>query len=574
MVTSALTGSLVLSFICRPDEELEPEDGFILSQWLGLFTLAAILLVLSLIWPLKPLVTCTLTVGLWVAAFGRSRSRGIFLTSLVSLKASALLPLIGLAAVCALYVSQVIFWGDTGHYHFSLVRWLAEYGQVKGISHLNNFFGFGSSWFALTAVWNHGPLAGHSGALMGGYALLLMLVHGGLSLARCAGNQNERGSWFVVMGYAIIFPLLWRWGAAISPSPDIPVMLLGVLAGSILLNSVIDSKTAAWLLLVLAALAFNVKLSSLPLLIMAWLYAMFALSGRERIWATMITALCVLPSMAASTVNTGFPLYPSHLLMLDVPWRLETQVVRRVSKTVFDFATYGPEAWKLPGLQTQGFIAWLVHWSTSRLQWPAALLILSGISMLGHLIYHKKIYDVAVWKTALIAVVGILFFMLTAPTLRFGLAWLVILPALWVAVMRPAFLEAVIRRLTLTKYVGLICTSLLLSIWLSPNGMQKILYPALSAGEIDLEGNARINFVMPPPMPNMTLTWDDNQRVIGAGPPQVEIHQAAGFTYYTNRSGCWNVSLPCGDFENLVSIELLQPAKGIAGGFVRNKSAE
>ena len=295
------------------------------------------------------------------------------------------------------------------------------------------------------------------------------------------------------------------------------------------------------------------------------------LHGRERIWATLVSALCVMPNLAGNSVTSGYPLYPSVLLMLDVPWRLEVEVASRLKNIVFDFAFYGPTTWDLPNLQVKGFLSWLLQWSTSRLQWPTALLLFSGFVILVHLAYRKKLYDAAASRVALIAIVGIAFFMLTAPSLRFGLAWLVLLPALWVAVMQPAFLKEVMSRLTWTRYVAIIGTSLLLAIWLSPNGMQKILYPALNAGEIDLEGNARINFVMPPPMVNMTVKYNENRHVMAVVPEQVEIHQGAGFIYYVNKGPCWNLPLPCGDGNML---ELLQPTLGIAGGFVRKKPAQ
>ncbi len=570
LVVCGLAGTLILSHILERDEDLEPEDLFILSQWLGLFALAAILLALSLIWPLTPPVTLTLAILVGTAAIGQPCSRSLLLKGLNAFRRlPVLLSLFSLAVVCALYVSQVIYWGDTGGYHFSLVRWLSEYGLVPGLALLHDRFGFSSSWFTLTAVWNHGQLAGRSGALMGGYALWLMLAHWGFSLARCASGKHDRAAWFVVVGNTILFPLLWRWGGAISPSPDIPVMALGVLAGAALLNPTLGARTAAWLLLTLAATAFNMKLAVLPLLSAAWLFAMLTLSGRGRIWVTLIAALSVLPVLVANGVTSGYPLYPSPILALDVPWRLDVDSVRRMTKIIFDFAFYGLLVWDQPALQPTGFLAWLVQWSTSRLEWPTALLLVGGLGCLIHLIYRRSMREPAVWKVSLVAVIGIGFFMLTAPTLRFGISWLLMLPAIWVAVLQPAWVGALLSRLTWWIYTALIVVSLSLAIWLSPSQMQEILYRALNSGQVTFDGSARINLIVPPEMPNVSAEYDEFRRVKSVIPQQVEVGHAADFDYFVNKGYCWNLPLPCG---HNVGLALLRPEKGIAGGFVQ-KSA-
>jgi hypothetical protein len=346
-------------------------------------------------------------------------------------------------------------------------------------------------------------------------------------------------------------------------------MALGVLAGAALLNPTLQARTAAWLLLTLAATAFNLKLAVLPLLGAAWLFAMLALSGRGRIWATLIAALSVLPVLVANGVTSGYPLYPSTILALDVPWRLDVDLVRRMTKIIFDFAFYGLLVWDQPALQPTGFLARLVQWSTSRLEWPTALLLVGGLGCLIHLMYRRSMREPAVWKVSLVAVIGIGFFMLTAPTLRFGISWLLMLPAIWVAVLHPAWVGALLSRLTWWIYTALIVVSLSLAIWLSPSQMQKILYRALNSGQVTFDGSARINLIVPPEMPNVSAEYDEFRRVKSVIPQRVEVGHAADFDYFVNKGYCWNLPLPCG---HNVGLALLRPEKGIAGGFVQ-KSA-
>lgn len=337
MLISGLAGSLILSLILVEGDELASDEAFIICQWLGLFCLPELFLVTTFFGALKPLVTIALVFCIALIALGYSPSRQIFLKAFVSaFGAFQKLSLVILTVLCGLYASQVIYWGDTGAYHFSLVRWLSEYGSVPGLALLDARFGFTSSWFAFIAVWNHGFLAGHIGAVLGGYVLWLMLFHWGVAIVGSIRDNNSQAAYFVVLGYGILFPLMLRWGIFISSSPDVIIMVLGVLTGSIILNAKLNPRTGIWIVLALAAFAFNIKFTAIPLLVGAFFLSLFYLRGRQMICAGLFILCATLPVLIGNTISSGYPLYPSTLLSFDLPWRLDVDTANNNRKVVFD----------------------------------------------------------------------------------------------------------------------------------------------------------------------------------------------------------------------------------------------
>jgi len=89
-----------------------------------------------------------------------------------------------LAVVVALNSTRFVEAYDTGLYHYPLTRWLSSYGTVRGLALIHFRFGFSSSWFALAAPFDFGPLQGRIASLLGGFAALLCLSHLALAVSR------------------------------------------------------------------------------------------------------------------------------------------------------------------------------------------------------------------------------------------------------------------------------------------------------------------------------------------------------------------------------------------------------
>src|SRR5580698_6114892 len=135
-------------------------DHAIAATWLGLLTIAAALLGLSVLTPLTPWVGFGVMVMFGVAAACIRAVRRDFATLLTHASGPVIFAFGILAMVAALNATRFVEAYDTGLYHYPLTRWLATYGTVRGLALIHFRFGFSSSWFALAAPFDFGVLQG------------------------------------------------------------------------------------------------------------------------------------------------------------------------------------------------------------------------------------------------------------------------------------------------------------------------------------------------------------------------------------------------------------------------------
>jgi len=325
-IASLVIGTGVLALIAPRSLE-RPADGALVATWIGTLLLALVWLAVSLIQPLVPIVTVTLAVLLVAGALLLPSVRTTLLHLVTGLSPWSVVGMLALLLGVAFLCTQTVTFFDTGLYHAGLIEWLSRFGSVPGLALIEYRFGFTSSWFALAAVFNQGPLHGRIDALPGGYALWLASVHLSVSLHRLMRAQAALADWLVAIAYLMLLAWAARVGITVSPSPDVPVMVMCV--------------TVAWAMLVigtghvrdvtrfgpeavpvlLSALAFALKPTVVPLLVVSLVfYALRRGVGGRLIVLCGLVAVLVLPVLATSLVTTGCPLFPSPILCSSLPW--------------------------------------------------------------------------------------------------------------------------------------------------------------------------------------------------------------------------------------------------------------
>lgn len=539
---------------------------FIVVQWLGMLFMSTLMLVFSLCTAVDYKILFYILVSSLVFSMSsRSRRKLLYYSIKVPVTSSCIVPGLVLILVCALYSSQLIFWGDSGAYHFTIIKWMSDFGLVPGLALFRDQMGFNSSWFSITAALNHGWLEGKVGGIMGGYVFLLALMQWGISFDRFRIGLEDYADIFTIYGYAILTPLVLRWGIVISPSPDVPIMMIGIFFSSIILREKgVLKRNSMWLLLIMAALAFNIKLSSLPLLAVMYFIAIHQLSLREKFLASLVTCVLISPVLIANTLTSGYPLYPSSAISFNVDWLSNRDRVVELSKTIYNFALYGPDIWHNAALYPIGFIDTIFRWGTSRQEFCTALLIVANIGSLCWLLKQKRQeFSIFKWPLA-IGILGVTFFLLTAPTLRFGISWLAIIPSLLLSFFGTRLIRAPLQILGFIKFSILTSTSLMLIIFLSPNPFQKILYGERFVND-DMRywTTPRINFFVPSGLyPHSYIS--NGTKVVGVVPILEVPNNSAGTFYYINLDSCWNLPIPCGDGRKL---EVIDPKRGLPSGF-------
>src|SRR5437763_10822503 len=134
---------------------------------------------------------------------------------------------------------------DSGLYHFASMRWAASYPIVPGLGNLHYRIAFNSSYFLYVAMLDIGPWAQKSHHLANGLLLLVLLTQSLLSGFKLV-NRSEQLQVYDFFDIMILPPVLNEaFGVNVSsPSPDLPIFVLGVVASRQLLVLLAHSQSS------------------------------------------------------------------------------------------------------------------------------------------------------------------------------------------------------------------------------------------------------------------------------------------------------------------------------------------
>jgi len=577
-------------------------DRLVLAAWLGVAILGVGVLTLSFVLALTPAAGAALALAAVLAALSSAGVR----RELAGLR-SVLTPgrvAAGLALVVgvAIATDQPIVWIDTGIYHASAIRWLSEFGAVEGIGLVHDRLGFASSWFALAAPFNPDGLRDNAAAVMGGFALLLLLVH----LAVCAWRALQRrarpSDWMIIAGSALLIPAsALSQKVHVSPSPDLPVNALTLLGGwaiLIIAQSRIGDEDGvrrlspgpAALPLLLALGAMAMKPHAAPLVAIAALF--YILAGRNWMlraaWAIGFGAILLGPWFVYEFLTTGCPAFPIGVCA-DVSWSVGSGVASEATEAVGNarWETFYPGSglsWVEPWL-TDDFSTWLIalalgsallvaiglvaHRAMSgaaELRQLAPWVALAGVAgLFVVLIRVEELAMVAVaaisllsignpapasrWLIAL-GVIGVAVLVYAAPDPRFGFGYTAILLGRY-AVFPPRPLWPRLRPYLIPPErpprIGL---SAVLVLAAALAALAPLARPTTSREEVA----ESFGLLLPPGTPE----------------PAVGITTANGIDYRVPTDGfCWAAELPCSPDDVDPTVELREPEEGIGGGLQR-----
>ncbi|MDP8966690.1 MAG: hypothetical protein M3O33_22425 [Cyanobacteriota bacterium] len=544
-------------------------DRFIVAVWLGVVVLSISLLAASLVFPLSPLVGVIIAASLVSLSLllQKTRSEIVALWSIIS--PSLIWGFLTLEILVAALTAKQVTWLDTGLYHYGAIRWLSEYGAVPGVALILNQLGFTSSWFALAAPLNPQFFGDRVTAATNGFVFIIAVLHFLICLVHCFTNKKELSDWFVVIFSTIILPFSVASSLMsvilVSPSPDFPVIFLTeVVAWTILIvanqkssylpESNFSILTTQALPLILSAGAVSIKLSALPILFISSLFYLFysRFNLRQCLMGSAITLLLLLPMFISGIITSGCPLYPSSFLCVDLPWTPTPQAVKLLIEDTRGWGSWfgSPPPGSIP-------ILWL-FW-----QWFGASVLNKAIIFLIVISTLLTIYVVRALMTSrmrgqfwilALAVLGTTFMMLKAPVIRFGLGYLILIPALSIAVFCQTKLDKVLPPLAqkLTSH-NLFSNFRKLGI-VVPLFLATLIF--VSSGK----NSAESRLLLPPPLQKVEVL-------------QKQVNDVKYFSPKYSRELCWSAKLPCTPFEVKNDIRLREPSRGIRAGFIYKRAS-
>lgn len=347
-----------------------------------------------------------------------------------------------LALLWTYFTSRGYLLYDSDLYHAQSIRWIEEYGIVKGLGNLHVRFAYNSSSFALSALYSMKFLLGRSlHGLSGFFALLLS----GTVMDIAKVFRRKRMLLSDYARAAAIYYLTTICDEVVSPSSDYVVMIVLfflIIKWLTLLEQKEDPGVAPYALLCVAgAYAVSLKLTAGLILLLVLKPAVVLL--KEKRWKEIAVYLVlgmvvVAPWMIRTVVISGWLLYPfPQLDLFNVDWKIsaEKAAVDAAEIKTWGRALYDASLVDMPVTQ------WFPGWFSSTLPATGKLLVLADIACIPVFVamavvtFLKKKWQNLDYLLVLSAVLcSYLFWQFSAPLLRYGYAYvllLVVLTAGW-----------------------------------------------------------------------------------------------------------------------------------------------
>lgn len=567
-------------------------DRFIISSWLGMAMVCSMLLFVSNFSALSSgtgLFAVLMPFALLAVRDIRVNFKRETFARLGMLDGKKLLSYAFVLLPTAIAGAEIVKWYDTGLYHWGLVKWLSEYGSVEGLGLVHVRFGLVSSWFTLPAILNFPPFAARVASVPGGMVLLLLLLHFIVCASRLVSRNADaerRGDLFVCAYTIMLFPYLSVIRMFVSPSPDMPLIVISCFIAWLMLTAKIDeekvNKTAVnnrLMPLVISAWAVTIKLSALPLLAVSVLFYIFGRgrTARKLLVSGLLIAVLLLPFMLVNIRVSGCLLFPEPLTCVEGPSSLGTDAARRLSGIISSWAR-----WTGPMPEDASVSNWLRTWVQNE-NILAVLLIASVFSFILILLNRPIRKSAVNWPLAL-GMAGICFVMLKAPALRLGLGY----PALVVALLPVVYYDFAAK---LVPWAGRAksTTPFLMASMLVMTGiiLSGIVHDRFSHFVRGFEYSVNEGLISAAPplsstlfLPPRILNFCADIRHKGTAdelhiikPLQIERKWVGDINYYVpvDTDQCWDMDIPCTPHLGFRNIKLKDPHRGLAGGFIRGQ---
>lgn len=369
---------------------------------------------------------------------------------------------------------------DSDLYHAQSIRWIEEYGVVKGLGNIHVRFAYNSSFFALSALYSMKFLTGQSLHTVNGFIALLLSVEvlAVFDKRRLARTNAVRLSDFARLGALYYLTLIYR--DIVSPASDYCVMCVVFYLVIRWLAAIEEAEKNAApyaLLCVMGVYGITLKLTAGAILLLLIKPAYMLLKGkryREIISYILLGAVVIAPWMIKTALISGYLLYPFPALdVLNVDWKIDAVAA---ALDAAEIKTWGR------GLNNAALVdlpvsEWFPQWFQNTLPTLGKFFIMADavciILFAGFVIMFfvgrkrkKTASDMAEDLLVLYAVAAsYLFWQLSAPLLRYGYAYVLLLIALTGGllyrcikgknslILCAAIILAVVKTVSLVSYV-------------------------------------------------------------------------------------------------------------------------
>ncbi|MFD0964133.1 LIC_10190 family membrane protein [Pseudofulvibacter geojedonensis] len=196
---------------------------------------------------------------------------------------------------------------DNESYYIQSIKWINEYGFVKGLANLHLFFGQTSGWHILQSGLNFYPITDLLNDL-NGYVLLLFSF---ISIEKLSVYTKEKIEFAFIFGVLFFFAFLMQF--INTPSPDIPIFLLCSILFYLFIIRFknINSKQFTEVLC-LSLMVCTIKVTAAIMVIIP-IFLFLKHYSNVKSFTTTYSILCIVPAVLFILKNyiiSGYILYP------------------------------------------------------------------------------------------------------------------------------------------------------------------------------------------------------------------------------------------------------------------------
>ena len=320
---------------------------------------------------------------------------------------------------------------DTALYHAQAIHWIESFRAVPGLANIHNRLAYNSSWLVLVASLSFAFLGLHSFHLTNSVITLATMFYFGESFQGLIRKQITVSN--IVKAILFFLPIYLYASDLSSPGTDLPPALLIWVITVLILEKVerqglgFDLYSIA--IFVLSVFAVTVKLSTLPLCGLALLMLVQQIWNKDWQLSTILTGTAViilLPWLLRNIVLSGYLIFPiSQIDVFSFDWKYPLNAITGVREALLWFNRFPTNTNKYAGLSTT---QWLPIWIHLLDRGQKILFLIALASPIGFVAYifsgaNGKLINSFI-TASLINYTGIFFWLFTAPTFRFGYAYL------------------------------------------------------------------------------------------------------------------------------------------------------
>lgn len=329
---------------------------------------------------------------------------------------------------------------DTLNYHIPSIRWLEEYGAVKGLGNLHTRFAYNSSFLCLQALFSFSWLYESSLHSVNGFIWTFMVIKAFSSLWWLQDRKFQLSDLLRIIFLVILFRYDELCNVCTPNTDFMPMCLVAYIfiEWCALVEDNEKSYVPYGLLGILGLFSVSVKLSAAALALFVVKPCIMIIRQRkftELIKFGILGIIVVLPYVLRNIIISGYILYPiASLDFFDFDWEIPKSVVASDNVAIKCFARVWGTNWSYYDIQ-KSFIEWFEIWIQKAESYfdilaifNNILLLIISIVLVFMAIKKKKMkFDLSM---IVISMVGYIVLIGSAPSIRFGRWWFYIIPAI------------------------------------------------------------------------------------------------------------------------------------------------